>query len=322
MYLLDPVSVVVPVYNSEKSLPILVGRLQTVFQNERREFEIIFVDDRSRDGSWNVIVGLARTYPYIHGIRMLRNYGQHNALLCGIRAAGHPIIVTMDDDLQNPPEEVPKLLEKLGEEYDVVYGTPKIESHGIWRNLASQITKLVLSHGMGAETAANVSAFRAFRRAVASAFSEYRSPYVSIDVLLTWGTQRFTSVPVRNDLRTIGVSNYTVRKLVNHAMNMMTGFSILPLQMASILGFVMTGAGFFALLWVLGRYFMYGSVVPGFAFLGSMIAIFSGAQLFSIGIIGEYIARIHLRTMDRPSYAVDTTVEPAGARQAKHGIAG
>jgi glycosyltransferase involved in cell wall biosynthesis len=305
----DPVSVVVPVYNSEKSLPILVDRLRAVFFQQNRTFELIFIDDRSRDTSWSVICELARLDPIITGVRMLRNYGQHNALLCGIRAARYPIIVTMDDDLQNPPEEVPRLLTELNSEYDVVYGTPLFEAHGLWRDLASQITKLVLRHAMGAETAGKVSAFRAFRTSVSSAFSQYRSPYVSIDVLLTWGTQRFTSIPVRNDVRTIGTSNYTVGKLVRHALNMMTGFSVLPLQIASLLGFSMTVGGGLALLWILGRYLAQGSVVPGFAFLGCMIAIFSGAQLFSVGIIGEYIARIHLRTMDRPSYAIDTIID-------------
>jgi glycosyltransferase involved in cell wall biosynthesis len=307
VYELDPISIVVPVYNSEEALPILFERLESVFSKPARIFELILVDDRSRDGSWTVVCALARLHPMVRGIRMLRNYGQHNALLCGIRAASYPIVVTMDDDLQNPPEEIPRLLKELGANYDVVYGTPQVQNHGVWRDLASQITKTVLRRTMGAETASKVSAFRAFRRRVASAFSEYRSPYVSIDVLLTWGTQRFTSVPVRNDARTVGVSNYTVGKLIRHALNMMTGFSVLPLQVASMLGFGMTAAGVFALIWVVGRYLVYGSVVPGFAFLACMIAIFSGAQLFSIGIIGEYLARIHLRTMDQPSYAIDIT---------------
>lgn len=305
----DPISVVVPVFNSQDSLPVLFQRITDVFAAEHREFELILVDDRSRDGSWIVVTDLARRSSHVRGIRMLRNFGQHNALLCGIRAAKHPIILTIDDDLQNPPEEIPKLLARLDAETDVVYGTPQAESHGLWRDLASQITKIVLQGAMGAETARKVSGFRAFRRRVARAFDEYRSPYVSIDVLLTWGSQRFAAVTVRNDPRPYGVSNYTVRKLVRHALNMMTGFSILPLQAASMLGFVMTAGGACALAWVLGRYLIYGSVVPGFAFLGCMIAVFSGTQLFALGIIGEYVARIHLRTMDRPSYALETTTE-------------
>jgi glycosyltransferase involved in cell wall biosynthesis len=306
---LDPISIVIPVYNSQDSLPLLMPRLKEVLSAQHRNFELILVDDGSRDRSWEVVCEIAAREKNVHGIRMLRNYGQHNALLCGIRAAKNPIIVTMDDDLQNPPEEIPKLLAKLDSGFDVVYGTPQAESHGLLRDLASQITKFVLQTAMGAETARHVSAFRAFRTSVARAFESYRSPYVSIDVLLTWGTQKFTAVAVRNDPRTIGISNYTVGKLIRHAMNMMTGFSTLPLQTASMIGFAMTAAGLGALAWVAGRWILFGSVVPGFAFLGSMIAVFSGTQLFALGIIGEYIARIHTRTMDRPSYAVDTTTD-------------
>ena len=305
----EPVSVVVPVFNSQDSLPILFQRISDIFAAEHRDFELILVDDRSRDASWSVVTSLAMRSGQVRGIRMLRNFGQHNALLCGIRAAKHPIVLTIDDDLQNPPEEIPKLLARLDADTDVVYGTPAAESHGLWRDLASQITKIVLKGAMGADTARKVSGFRAFRRRVARAFDEYRSPYVSIDVLLTWGTQRFASVAVRNDPRPYGTSNYTVRALVRHALNMMTGFSILPLQAASMLGFAMTAGGACALAWVLGRYLVYGSVVPGFAFLGCTIAVFSGTQLFALGIIGEYVARIHLRTMDRPSYALDTTTD-------------
>ena len=159
----------------------------------------------------------------VRGIRMSRNYGQHNALLCGIRAARYPIIVTLDDDLQNPPEEIHKLIAALDEGADVVYGTPENEQHGFLRDQSSRITKLALQGAMGAETARHVSAFRAFRTRLRDAFATYRGPYVSIDVLLTWGTTKFSHIPVRHEPRAMGASNYTVRKLVTHAFNMMTG---------------------------------------------------------------------------------------------------
>src|SRR5205807_2034684 len=146
-------------------------------------------------------------------------------------------IVTIDDDLQNPPEEIPKLLALLSEGYDVVYGTPQNQQHGLLRDLASLITKMILQGAMGAATARKVSAFRAFRTRLRQAFADYRSPYVSIDVLLTWGTTRFGAVTVRHDAREIGRSNYTVGKLIIHALNMVTGFSVLPLQLAGLLGF-------------------------------------------------------------------------------------
>ena len=320
-------SVVVPVYNSEESLLLLVERLMQVLPPGRdgsgiQLGELILVNDESADRSWSVIQQLAAQYPWIRGANLMRNYGQHNALLCGIRLASHPVIVTLDDDLQNPPEEIPRLLAKLAEGYDVVYGAPQHQAHGLFRNFASWITKLALQSAMGAQSARHVSAYRVFRTHLREAFASYSGPDVSIDVLLTWGTRKFGVVSVRNDPRTIGSSNYTLSKLIRHALNMMTGFSSLPLQFASLVGFVFTLFGFAMLCFVLGRYFIEGGSVPGFPFLASAIAIFSGAQLFALGIIGEYLARMHFRMMDRPSYAVlssTQTPSPDRAEQKTHG---
>lgn len=298
------ISVVVPVYKAELSLEELYRRLNVTLDAIAPGYEILFIEDCGGDNSWLVIEDLARKDPRVRGIRMSRNYGQHNALLCGIRAARGNTVITLDDDLQNPPEEIPKLLATMAEGYDVVYGTPERERHGLLRDLATKVTKLALQGAMGAETARKVSAFRAFRTRLRDAFADYRSPTVNIDVLLTWGTSRFAAVTVRHDPRTAGVSGYTLRKLITHALNMMTGFSTLPLQMASVMGFVFALFGFAVLGYVLGRYLIAGSAVPGFPFLASIIAIFSGVQLFALGIFGEYLARMHFRTMERPPYAV------------------
>jgi undecaprenyl-phosphate 4-deoxy-4-formamido-L-arabinose transferase len=298
------ISVVVPVYNSATVLPKLVTELQTVMPRCTEKFELILVNDASADESWSVIIDLAKRYSWVSGMNLMRNSGQHNALLCGIRAARHGIIATIDDDMQNPPDQIPRLLERLNEGFDVVYGIPQAEQHGLLRDLASKITKLVLQNAMGAEIARNISAYRVFRTAVREAFCDYRGPFVSIDVLLTWGTSRFGAITVRHEPRRAGVSGYSVKKLILHAVNMMTGFSVLPLQLASLIGFTFTVFGLFALLFVVGRYFVQGNAVPGFPFLASLIAIFSGAQLFALGIIGEYLARVHFRIMDRPPYTV------------------
>jgi undecaprenyl-phosphate 4-deoxy-4-formamido-L-arabinose transferase len=296
------------VYNSEEALPELVRRLGDVLPTLTERFEVILLNDGSRDRSWNVASELATAHSWVRSIDLMRNYGQHNALLCGIREAQYEVIVTMDDDLQNPPEEIPKLLEKLYEGYDAVYGYPRKEQHGYWRDMASRITKLGLQSAVGVDIARNVSAFRVFRTDVRNAFSNYQSPFVSIDVLLTWGTTRFAAVPVRQDRRQSGLSNYTFKKLLVHALNMTTGFSTLPLQVASLIGFLFTVFGFFILIYVIGRYLLLGGSVPGFPFLASIIAIFSGAQLFALGIIGEYLARMHFRLMGRPPYAVRRNV--------------
>jgi glycosyltransferase involved in cell wall biosynthesis len=311
------VSVVIPVYNSSAILPVLVPRLESVLRQNVSLFEVILVNDGSRDSSWDVIAGLAARYPWLCGVNLMRNYGQHNALLCGIRLAQHEILITMDDDLQHPPEEIPKLLEVLGQGYDVVYGTPIRERHGLWRDLASKITKLALQSAMGADIARNVSAFRAMRTNLRDAFLDYRGPFVSVDTLFTWGTVRFAAVPVQAADRFAGESNYTLRKLIVHAFNMMTGFSTIPLQFASWIGFAMTAIGVGLLVYVMARYLIQGAVVPGFAFLASMIALFSGAQLFALGIIGEYLARMHFRLMDKPPYVVRAQTGVSESQQQK-----
>lgn len=301
---LPGLSIVIPVYRSETILPDLVMRLSEVLPGLATRHELVLVNDSSPDGSWEIISRLAEKFPWIHPINLMRNYGQHNALLCGIRAAQYGLIVTMDDDLQHPPEEISKLLTVLAQGYDVVYGRPAEEQHGLLRDLASLTTKLALQSVMGAEIARNVSAFRAFRSEVASAFSHYEGAFVSIDVLLTWGTNRFAVTPVRHERRSQGTSGYTFRKLVTHAMNMMTGFSTKPLQFASLIGFAFTLFGFGVLCYVLVRYFLQGTPVPGFPFLASIVALFSGAQLFALGIMGEYLARMHFRSMQKPPYVM------------------
>jgi glycosyltransferase involved in cell wall biosynthesis len=300
------VSVVVPVYNGAAALPELVSRLRAVLAGRTPAAEILLVNDGSRDASWQSIAELAadERRPRVRGIDLRRNYGQHNALLCGIRAAAGTVVVTLDDDLQHLPEEIPKLLDALSGEVDVVYGTPLAEQHGLLRDLASRVTKMVLQRAMGAEIAGSVSAFRAFRTELREAFAQYGNPYVSIDVLLSWATNRFAAIRVRHQPRHEGRSSYTLRALVRHALNMVTGFSVGPLRLASVIGFVSTLFGLLVLAWVVGRYLIQGGSVPGFPFLASVIAIFSGAQLFTLGILGEYLARMHVRLMSRPIYSV------------------
>lgn len=297
-------SVVIPVYRSAGSLPELLTELARVLPTVADGYEVILVDDASPDDSWQVVQTLSTHYPFLRGIQLMRNYGQHNALLCGIRAARCDIIVTMDDDLQHSPEQIADLLAELDKGFDVVYGAPKEEQHGLLRDLASQLTKLALQGAMGVHIARKVGAFRVFRTPLRDAFAQFHGPNVSIDVLLTWGTTRFSAIDVPHHPRKYGTSNYTLAKLVRHALNMITGFSVLPLQIASLIGFVFFGFGMLVLVYVIGRYLFQGTPVEGFPFLASIIAIFAGAQLFALGIIGEYLARMYLRSMDRPVYTV------------------
>jgi glycosyltransferase involved in cell wall biosynthesis len=304
----DGISVVVPVYNSETSLTPLVDRLHDVLPRLAGEWEIILVNDGSGDRSWEVVRALAASHERVRGMNMLRNFGQHNALLAGIRAARYRVTVTMDDDLQHPPEEIPKLLDGLGAGADVVYGTPGAMQHGFWRNFFSRFTKWAMARAMRIDNLVDLNAFRALRTELRAAFAAYESPHVLLDVLLSWGTSRFAAVVVEHKPRVYGRSNYTPLRLFNQAMLMLTGFSTAPLRFASSLGFFFTLFGFGVLVYVVGRYLVAGGSVPGFPFLASVIAIFSGAQLFALGIMGEYLARIFNRSMQRPVYVVKEIV--------------
>lgn len=302
------VSVVIPVYRAAPTLRELYGQLSITMPQIAPAFEIIFVEDCGGDESWSIITELAAADQQVRGIRMSRNYGQHNALLCGIRAARYDVIVTMDDDLQHPVSEIAPLLAALGPDVDVVYGAPQHEQHGFLRDVASRLTKLALASAMGANMARNANAFRVFRTRLREGFRDYRSPTVSIDVLLTWTTSRFTAIKVRHVPRSVGVSGYSVTRLIRYAIDLTTGYSTLPLQISSLIGFVLVLFGISILAYVCANFLINGSAVPGFAFLASIIAIFSGAQLFALGVIGEYLARMHFRTMDRPTYLVSETV--------------
>jgi undecaprenyl-phosphate 4-deoxy-4-formamido-L-arabinose transferase len=293
--------VVVPVYNSERTLDELVTRLKA---SAPGPLEILLVNDGSTDRSWEEVERLAGAHPEVRGLSLARNHGQHNALLCGIREARGAVIVTMDDDLQNRPEDVPALVARVHEGCDVVYGVPRQPRWGLMRNLASRVTKLVLRTAMGARTASSVSGFRAMRADVRVAFAGYSAMLVNLDVLLTWGASRFDTVAVEHEPRRVGRSNYTFRRLVQHTFNMMTGFSTLPLQLATTVGFLFTLFGIGVLVFVLGRYVLQGVAVQGFTFLASIIAIFSGAQLFALGIFGEYLARVFHRSTGQPSYTI------------------
>ena len=265
-------------------------------------YEVILVNDDSPDQSWDVIISLAGKYPCVRGIDLMRNYGQHNATLCGVRAAQYDVTITMDDDLQHPPEEIPNLIAELEKGYEVVYGAPRKLPQGFLRNWMTKAIKILLAWVMGVPSLRNISAFRAFRTQLRNAFADFRSPSLTLDVLLSWGTSRFTSVQV-DITPSERHSNYSFLALVKVAVLILTSFSTAPLQITSWMGFFMTLFGLGILIYVLIIYFIQGSL-PGFPFLVSIIAVFSGAQLFTMGIFGAYMARMFERIMDRPPYVI------------------
>lgn len=298
-------TIVIPVYRGEMFIEPLVLRIKDALPKFVKEYEVIFVNDGSPDNSWDVIERLARQHSWIRGVCLRRNYGQHNATLCGVREARYEITVTMDQDLQHPPEDIPFMIAKLQEGYDVVYGAPKKLPQGFIRNLLTANIKRILASVMGVPSVRNISAFRAFRTELRDSFRNFQSPTLTLDVLLSWGTIRFTSVQV--NIEQGNHSNYSFGSLVRVAILILTGYSTMPLRLASWVGFIMTIFGLGVFAYVLVIYFTVGSL-PGFPFLASIISLFSGAQLFALGIFGEYLARMFDRSMDRPPYVIRDTV--------------
>ena len=297
------ISLVCPVYCSAQTLRILVDQICACL-NGAYKFEILLIDDRSPDSSWLEIVQISRENSAVRGIRLGRNVGQHGALLAGIRSARFDKIVTIDDDLQNPPSEVIKLVQTLDSNGGVVYGVSADVKQKMWRRASSIGAKQLFKKFLGFDSAVNISSFRAFETNLRDAFSGEIGPSVSIDSLLTWSTSTFCSIDVQHHPRLQGKSHYSFRKLVRFMIDTATGYSVVPLRLATTLGSIVTIFGFVMFLWVTIRPLLTGVTVPGFPLLAASLAIFSGTQLLVLGILGEYIGKMHFRVMNKPSYVI------------------
>ncbi|MBE0475454.1 glycosyltransferase family 2 protein, partial [Rhodoferax sp.] len=280
-------SIVVPVYNSAKTLGNLLERLTTVLASITQSYEIILVDDGSSDASWSVIQTLRATYgEHLVAVQLMRNYGQHNALMCGLGTARGEYVVTMDDDLQNPPEEIPKLLAHIKQHgLDLVYGCPSTRNHAAWRNLGANIVwhfyRTVFRNPV------TPTPFRVMRLQLAQSVMFYDLNFTYLDGLLAWCTSRIAGVEVEHHPRGQGNSGYSLGKLLSLALNLYTNFSLIPLQIVSGLGFVTALSGFVVGLYYLVQFLASSIEVPGFASTIIAILILGGAQLLALGVIGE-----------------------------------
>ena len=304
------ISVVVPAYRSPGTLAQVVKEVDTYVGPLCENLELIFVDDGSGDETWSTIQGMALEFEWVHGLNLLRNYGQHNALLAGLRQAQYEFVLTIDDDLQNPASSVQQLSDALGPDIDLVYGVPASEQQPAWRNIASKTTKAVIARALGPDVPTKSSAFRFFRRELVAASANANDPFIAIDVLLSWATNRTTHVTVDFASRQEGQSGYNLRSLFRHAFNMITGYSSRPLRFVSILGLLFAMLGFVLVAFVGVRYVTGDADVAGFTFLAATITLFSGVQLLSLGVLGEYLGRMHFRSMGRPPYVIGTRTSP------------
>jgi undecaprenyl-phosphate 4-deoxy-4-formamido-L-arabinose transferase len=242
---------------------------------------------------------------------MARNYGQHPAVIAGVRAARHDIVITMDDDLQHPPEELPKLYRALTDDVDLVYGIAEEEEHGVFRSVASRLTKASMAQVMGVQNARLLSALKIFRTFLREGFDQVYGPHVSVDVALSWSTTRVGSCPVRMDARTEGRSGYNFGSLLRHALNLIMGYTTKPLRLVTYLGFLIGACGIALAGRLIWLYVHGDTTVAGFTTIATMIAIFSAAQLIGIGVLGEYLGRVHSRGIGRPTYVIRERVGPA-----------
>ena len=297
------VSVIIPTFRSPNTLSRLVDEITgTTWWNS--ECEIIIVDDGNLDGTWATLQAIAATQINVRAMRLSRNFGQHAALLAGIREAQNHIVVTLDDDLQNPPAEAEKLLAALRDDVDVVYGTPRVVGQGAWRRFSSALSKYLMKVSLGFEHAEHISSFRVFRTSLRDGFAENLGPGVSIDAMLNWSTTRFTSLEVEHRSRESGRSNYNFWKLLRFMLDTATGYSTAPLRAATGLGLLTVLLSIGVLVWVVGHPLVTGESVPGFPFLAATIAIFSGTQLIVLGVLGQYLGRMHFRVMNKPTYTI------------------
>ena len=297
------ISVVVPVYRSAGTLTELVQRVADSVGV--KNLELILVDDSSGDGSWPTVLELSQKYAWVRGIRLGRNSGQHAALLAGVRAASNLLTVTIDDDLQHPPEEIPKLVETLQRTgADVVYGVPSDAAHAGWRKGSGWLVRKSMKTVLGVKEVVDMSSFRIFRTDLRHAFDVRVGPGVSLDALLAWGASDFQTVTVEHNPRREGQSHYSLRKLWRFSIDTVTGYTTVPLHAVSALGFITAIIGIVLMIGFVLVPFARGISIQGFPFLASTIILFSGIQLITLGVVSEYLAKMHFRIMNKPEYVV------------------
>jgi glycosyltransferase involved in cell wall biosynthesis len=302
-------SFIIPVYNGEQTVQPLFERIKKACKTYNYKFEVVFVWDCGPDKSWEKIMELKTKFPSeVKAIRLSRNFGQHNAIICGFANAQGDFMVTMDEDLQHNPDQVNLLVEKqkVGD-YDVVYGySPELKHNG-FRNLTSRVLKKLLEFGMP-DLNKDYSAYRIIKRNIAFATCEMQNSYTFLDGYLSWITTNIGSVQISHNIRQAGESSYTLNKLIKHSINIFVTFSDLPLKMVTYSSFIfLTFSIIFSGL-TLYKKIMLKVIVPGYSSTIILISLGFGLILFALGIIGEYIHRINQKTTKRPNYKVHTNL--------------
>lgn len=296
-------SIVIPVYRAENTLRELHRRLVVVLEAKNLTFEVIFVEDSGGDQSWQVIQEIAAEDNRVRGIKFSRNFGQHAATICGFTESRGQWVITLDDDLEQAPEHIPALYERALQGADLVYGVYSERTHSTWRNITSIAARWMFNKAIPSLNYAYTS-YRVIRGDIARALTQFDSPYPFVDGYLSWLTNNYATVSIPHDARAHGASNYTLRKLITHTINIFVTFSDLPLRMATWAGFTTFFVGV-AWLAIIFLSFLTGKVtVSGYASIMAGILAFGGVQLLVLGVFGEYLGRINFKSSRKPLYLV------------------
>ena len=306
-------SVVIPVYRSERTLPELHRRLSLALEAITDRYEILFIEDCGGDGSWEAIERMCAQDARVHGVQLSRNFGQHAATICGIVRARGEWILTLDDDLEHPPEFVSTLLDRAREGYDLVYAVYPERTHTGWRNLTSALGRWMFRIAIP-NLNYEYSSYRLIRRNTAKALAEFDSPFPFVDGYLAWVTGRYGTVRVDHGQRLHGSSNYTFRKLFTHTVNIFVTFSDLPLRFATWLGLGAFVVGGIWLLAILLMRLLGGISVSGYASVMAGIIAFGGMQLLILGIFGEYLGRMNFKSSKKPLFLIGRTSDAPNHR--------
>lgn len=302
-------SFVIPVYHGQETIIPLFNQIKEACDKYSYNFETIFIWDCGPDKSWERIIELKQNHPeLVKGIKLSRNFGQHNAIICGFSISQGEFIVTMDEDLQHNPFEIIALVNKQTEgDYDVVYGNYPERKHNSFRNITSRILKRLLKIGIP-ELHPDYSAYRLIKKEVALSTLDMQNSYTFLDGYLSWITNSFGSVYVSHNNRQGGVSSYTIKKLINHSINIFVTFSNLPIKIVtwlSLLFFVFTMS--YASYIFIEKIF-FNNLIPGYASMIVLLGVGIGSILFGISVIGEYIHRINLKTTKRPNFMIQKEI--------------
>ncbi len=298
-------SVVIPVYSGAGTLEELTLRLHMFFTSRNLTYEIVFVHDCGPDRSWDVITHLkSASGARITAVQLTRNFGQHNATICGFMYAQGQFVITMDEDLQHFPEEIIKLIDRQREtQADVVYGRYVNAQHSFFRNVTSNLLKAMLRFGIP-RLHPDYTSFRLLRSAIAKETVRMDNSYTFLDGYLSWITADVVSVDVDHARRSYGRSAYSLSALVNHSINIFVTFSLLPIRVLTVLSsvflFVSTGYAMYLLI----RRIVFADLIPGYASTNVILGLGFGSVMFGIGILGEYIYRINQKTTRRPNFIV------------------